>query len=808
MAFPGPPELYRFGPFELQPDKRRLLKDGAAIPLRPRAFDLLTALVDRAGHLVTKDELLDQVWPKMVVEEAALHVQVSALRKVVGADAITTVSGRGYQFTLPVTTGNGEANRAARSKHNLPYHLTSFVGRDQEIAQLEELVKANRLVTLTGAGGVGKTRLAIEVARRLTDAFPDGVWLMELAALSDPRLVPQAVAQALEVKEQPTRSVIETLCNYLASKKLLLVLDNVEHLLEACAHLVDEIVRHSPDIAVLVTSRERLGMTGELTYRVPSLTVPGTSETLTLESVSRYEGVRLFVERAKLARPDFDLTAENAASVASICARLDGMPLAIELAAPRLRSRSVEELIRGLDQRFALLADGWRTALPRHRTLRSMLDWSYDLLTEREQAMLRRAAVFVGGWTLEAAEQVCVGDGIETSDVVEQLTSLVDKSLIMTDEQATVTRYAMLETVRQYALDRLRESGEVAQWRGSHLACFVALALEFNKEVMGTKQEAWVARIASEHDNLRAALAWSTESNSLEGLRLAVALDAFWRIRGFLAEGRAWFARLLDVVPINLRTRLRARGLYAAALFAILQADYAAGKALLQESLVLFREIDDPRNVAYALDSLAYLAIEQGEYPEAEARAREAVDLLRARASREGLCFALIHLAIALRWRGEWAAAYELYEQSLVIAREFGTPWEIGTALREIGLAECDEGRCDIALQHLAEAMTILHGLGDRPGVIESLEALAGVAAATAAPRRAARLWGAAHALQQDMGGARSVHQKLIYERQVQAVRATLTVQAFDQAWEEGRAMTLYDAVRHALDELAKREDA
>jgi predicted ATPase len=803
MDSPGLPERYRFGPFELQPDKRRLLKNGATIVLRPRAFDLLAALVERAGHLVNKDELLDQVWPKTVVEEAALHVQVSALRKVLGAEAITTVSGRGYQFTLPVTTDDGEANRPSRSKHNLSYQLTSFVGREQEIAQLEELVTANRLVTLTGAGGAGKTRLAIEVASRLIDRFPDGVRLVELAALSDPRLVPHATAQALEVKEQPTRSMVETLSEYLGSKKLLLVLDNAEHLVEGCVHLVDEIVRHSPDVAVVVTSRERLGMTGELTYRVPSLTVPQASETLTPKTALRFEGVRLFVQRAKLVRPDFALTGENASSVASICARLDGMPLAIELAAPRLRSMSVDELSERLDQRFTLLTDGSRAALPRHRTLRSVLDWSYDLLSEREQAMLRRVAVFAGGWTLASAEQVCGGDGIDASRVIEQLTSLVDKSLVVTDEQAGATRYRMLETVRQYAQDRLRDSGEESQWRSSHLSCFVALGLEFNREVIGTKQHAWLARMESEHDNLRAALAWSTEASPLDGLQLAVALDAFWRIRGFLAEGREWFARLLDIVPIDLRTRLRARGLYAAALFAILQGDYAAGKGWLQESLMLFREIDDPRNVAYALDSLAYLAIEQGEYPEAEARAREAVDLLRARASREGLCFSLIHLAIAVRWRGEWAAAHELYGQSLVIARELGTPWEIGTALREIGLAECDEGRCDLALTHLAEATTILHGLGDRPGVIESLEGLAGVAAATAAPGRAARLWGAAHALQQEIGGARSAHQKLIYERQVQPVRAILTDKAFDQAWNEGRAMTLDDAVRCALDKQA-----
>src|SRR6266567_2765864 len=417
MASSGPPQPYRFGPFELEPDKRRLLKDGATISLRPRAFDLLAALVDRAGHLVTKDELLDCVWPKAVVEEAALHVQVSALRKVVGSEAITTVSGRGYQFTLPVTTGDGEANRASTRRHNLPYQLTSFIGREHEIAQLKELVTANRLVTLTGAGGAGKTRLAIEVASRLIDAFPDGVWLVELAALSDPRLVPQAVAQALALADQPTRPVIETLSDHLASKNLVLVLDNAEHLLEACVQFVNLVLRRSPDVAVIVTSRERLGMAGELTYRVPSLTVPGSGDTFAApEALLAYEGVRLFIERARLLRTDFSVTAENAVSLASICARLDGMPLAIELAAPRLRSMSVEELSQGLDQRFALLTDGSRTALPRHRTLRSTIDWSYDLLTDVEQAMLRRVSVFAGGWTLAAAEHVCTGEEIDASD--------------------------------------------------------------------------------------------------------------------------------------------------------------------------------------------------------------------------------------------------------------------------------------------------------------------------------------------------------------------------------------------------------
>ena len=807
MPSTAPPEHYRFGPFELQPDKRRLLREGAPISLRPRAFDLLVALVDRAGHLATKDELLERVWPTTVVEEAALHVQVSALRKVLGGDAITTVSGRGYQFTLPVTTGNGDVSRASRSKHNLPYQLTSFVGREQEIEQLEELVATNRLVTLTGAGGAGKTRLALEVASQAIGSFPDGAWLVELASLSDPGLVLPTLAGVLGLAERPGKRLIDTITDHLASKPLLLVLDNAEHLLDACVQLVDRILRCSSSVVMLVTSRQRLGLAGERTYRVPSLTVPETNQTLTPESVSRYEGVRLFVERAKLVRPDFDVTTENASAIASISARLDGMPLAIELAAPRLRSMSVEELSQRLDQRFALLTDGSRTALPRHRTLRSTIDWSYELLTEREQAMLRRVAVFAGGWTLASAEQVCAGDGIDASHVCEQLTPLVDKSLALTDERAGATRYRMLETVRQYALDRLRESGEETRWRGSHLAYFAALAEEFYEAVQGPKQLSWLARIEAEHDNLRAALAWSVESSPVEGLRLVRAMTVLWRIRGHLSEGREWLSRLLDAVPIDRRTLRHGHGLYAAAMLAILQGDYAAAQRHLQESLALFREVDDPIGVSRALGGLAYLSIEQGHYPQAEALARESVDCARAKGNRSGLYSSFGYLAIALHRQGEWAAARELYEQALEVARELGTPWEIGAALRKFGLAECDEGIHDPALKHLGEGMTILHGLSDRLGVIESLEGFACLAAATAPPRRAARLWGAADALRQETGYARSVYESVTYERQVKAVRATLAAEAFDQAWDEGRAMSLDDAVRYALDGQAGRDN-
>src|SRR5258706_8011090 len=576
-------ERYRFGPFELQPDKRRLLRDGEAIALRARAFDLLVALVDRAGHLVTKDELLTCVWPKMVVEEAALHVQISELRKVLGADAVTTVSGRGYQFTLRVTKGDGEANRASGSKRNLPYQLTSFIGREQEIAHLGELVMANRLVTVTGAGGAGKPGLAIEVANRLVDTFADGVWLVELAALSDPPLVPHAVAQALGVKERPARPVTETLGDYLASKKLLLVLDNVEHLLDACVRLVDEIFRRCRDVAVLVTSRERLAMAGELTYRVPSLMVPCPRDNVAPDALLAYDGVRLFVDRARLQRPDFSVTSENAASLASICYHLDGIPLAIELAAPRLRAMSVEELSKGLDHRFALLTGGSRTALSRHRTLRSTIDWSYDLLREAEKLFLQRLSVFAGGWTLAAAEGVCAVGGIEHGDGLDLLTSLADKSLVGPEQEDAQTRYRLLETVRQYARDRLEDTGGCAAVRGRHRDYYLALAEEAHPKLRGAEQPQWLRRLEEEHENLRAGLEWSrVEAGWKGGLRLCGTLQRFWWMRGHFTEGRQWCTRALCKAGAEERTQERAKALNTAGLLSFRQGGGPPPKGLLR----------------------------------------------------------------------------------------------------------------------------------------------------------------------------------------------------------------------------------
>jgi non-specific serine/threonine protein kinase len=739
------------------------------------------------------------VWPKIVVEEAALHVQVSALRKVLGADAITTVSGRGYQFTLPVTKADGEANRPSRPKHNLPYQLTSFVGREQEIAQLEELVTAHRLVTLTGSGGAGKTRLAIEVASRLVDAFRDGVWFVELAALSDPRLVPQAVAQALEVKVQPTRPVIETLNDYLASKKLLLVLDNVEHLLEGCVQFVDLVLRRSPHVAMLVTSRERLGMAGELTYRVPSLTVPGPGDNLASDALLAYEGVRLFVDRGRLLRPDFNITSENAALLASICYRLDGIPLAIELAAPRMRSMSAQELSQRLDQRFALLTDGSRTAPRRHRTLSSTIDWSYDLLTDVEQAMLRRLAVFAGGWTLAAAEHVCTGDGIEKPDAIELLTSLTDKNLILTEEHGGVTRYRMLETIRQYALDRLRERDEEARWRNRQFSWVLALAEQSFSELRGPDQSLWLDRMARELDNFRVAFKWAIQQRLPDAFRMAPQLSRWWIRRAQVTEAREWFSRLLDAIPRDQALQDRGRALSAVGNLALYQGEHDEAERLFRESLALFRELDDELRSANVQTNLALLVLARGQHADAEPLLMESATLARSLGEAHLLAVNLGNLAIVQHARGDSDKAAALFEESLILAREVGDGFLTSELLSAKGRAECRDTDLESAEASLVEGLTIASDMTDPHAAAEALEGFAELAVARHAEKWGATILGAAARLREEMGLPVPVYEEREHKRLARALREALGDTLFDEACREGSTLELEEAVRFAL---------
>src|ERR671916_121532 len=379
-----------------------------------------------------------------------------------------------------------------RPPNNLPSELSSFVGREEELAEVKRLLENGRLLTLTGSGGCGKTRLALAVARELVEGFEDGVWLVELASLADPSLVPQVVAFTLGVREQPGRSLTETLSDYLSSKKMLLVLDNCEHLIEACATLAEALLRSCPELRVMATSREALGITGEVAWHVPSLSLPDVRRLPDIESLPRYESARLFVERAAAVKQTFTLTDQNAVAVAQVCYRLDGIPLAIELAAARAKVLSVEQIADRLNDPFGLLSAGGRTAMPRHRTLHATMDWSHELLPDEERALFRRLSVFAGGFSLEAAESVCAGEELERDEVLELLSHLVDKSLVVAREVSGEARYRLLETVRQYAREKLSESDEAELLRERHAGFYLALAEEAEPELKGERQIAWV----------------------------------------------------------------------------------------------------------------------------------------------------------------------------------------------------------------------------------------------------------------------------------------------------------------------------
>jgi predicted ATPase len=562
---------------------------------------------------------------------------------------------------------------------------------------------------------------------------------------------------------------------------------------------VDLILRHSPDVAILVTSRERLGMAGELTYRVPSLTVPGANETLTPETVSPYEGVRLFVDRAKLVRPDFDLTDENASSVASICARLDGMPLAIELAAPRLRSMSVDELSQRLDQRFALLTDGSRTALPRHRTLRSTIDWSHDLLTDVEQAMLRRVSAFAGGWTLAAAEHVCTGDGIEKSDTIGLLTSLADKNLILTDEHEGATRYRMLETIHQYALGRLGETDEETQWRNRHFAWVLALAEESYQALVGPQQGLWIDRMTREIDNVRAALQWAIDEKLADAFRIAPNLALWWVRRASLSEASQWFYRLLDAISNDRAPRDRARALGALGNMAMNQGDYHEAERLFRESDALHRAVGEVRGSAYQQTNLALALVARGQYAAAEPLLMECVKVARSLGDDHLVAVNLGNLAIAVYEQGDVDRAASLLEESLALARSLGDGSLTSQVLSYKGLAELRHGNLESAETSFREVLTIARELKDPVSTILGLERFADLAVATHAPRQAAMMWGAAARLREEINLPIPFHEENEHKRTVAAARAALGDAAFDQAWREGSAMELEEAVRYAL---------
>jgi predicted ATPase/DNA-binding XRE family transcriptional regulator len=596
---------------------------------------------------------------------------------------------------------------------NLPATLTSFVGRERELAEVRRQLDAARLVTLTGSGGVGKTRLALEAARAADGDYPAGVWLVELASLADPALVPRAVAVALGVHELPEhrgRTPTEALAAWLAAKALLLVLDNCEHLIDACATLVERLLRAAPRLRVLATSREPLGIAGEQAWPTPALALPDLGSLPPAARLGQVEAVRLFAERASCAAPRFALSEHNAAAVAAICWRLDGLPLAIELAAARVAALPPAEIAARLDDRFALLTGGSRTAPPRQQTLRATLDWSYDLLDEAERALLRRLAAFAGGFTLAAAEVVVAGEGVVEGDVLDLLTRLVTKSLVQVEDQGETARYRLLETVRAYGWRRLREAGETDLAQRRHAAWCAALAEQAEPALDTRDQLGWLACLDAEQDNLRAALAWSLEHDPAINLRLAAGLTRYWLLRGRSAEGRDWLGRRLARAPAPAADR--ARALWCAGQLAAEQVDFTIARARFEECLRLSRAAGDGRLAARSLNYLASIAAGHGDSPVARSLLEEGLTLIRPTGDRYGLAQILWDLADSARRAGDVARAEALTAEALALARQLGERELLSASLWRLGLGALANGDLAAAQALFEEGLLVADEIG------------------------------------------------------------------------------------------------
>jgi non-specific serine/threonine protein kinase len=624
------------------------------------------------------------------------HTCASVLERELGVEP-SAATRDAYEHALKAEVLERPVLVSQPATTNLPAQLTSFVGRERELAELTRLLSSTHLLTLTGPGGTGKTRLALEMAMNLLGEYPHGVWLVELAPLADPTLVAQTVASTLSVREQPQRSIVDALLDYVRAKTLLLILDNCEHLIEACAHLADTLLRAAPRLKIVASSREALGIAGETAYRVPSLPLPDV-QALGLDALSQNDCVRLFVDRALAASPHFHLKEKNAPAIAQICRRLDGIPLAIELAAARTRVFPVEQIAARLSDRFRLLTGGSRTALERHQTLRALIDWSYDLLSEPERALLRRLSIFAGGWSFEAAQAVC-GEGLR-DDELDLLTHLVDKSLVSVEEEAEEGRYHLLETIRQYARDTLFESGEAEHVHDRHLEFFLHFAETAEPKLRSAEQLEWLNRVETEYDNLRTALAWSLESSKSDRtLRLAGALSYFWVLRGIFSESYKWLndaltfaereqhekSAALNYTPTPVEMAQRAKALYGATLSQFGTLNVKKGRTLIDESLRLWRALGDTWWTAVALELKALMLSVGPDFEMAFACLEEGVALGRQIEDPWPLAVCLIRMGDALKPGGQAAAARPFLEEGVALARRIGDKSVLSEGLRELG---------------------------------------------------------------------------------------------------------------------------
>jgi len=610
--------------------------------------------------------------------------------------------------------------------NNLPVQLTSFIGREAEMKRVRDLLKQTHLLTLTGSGGSGKTRLALQVAADVIDDFANGVWFVELASLSEPALLPQAIMKVFGVKEEPKRSLEDTLCDYLRDKEILIILDNCEHLVDACSKLTEKLLSNSPKLKIIATSREALRCLGEQTHRTLSLEVPDPEEENSPERLSQYEAVRLFIERALSVDSTFRVNIANAPALAQICFHLDGIPLAIELAAARTKVLSVEQIYERLNDRFNLLTGGKRTALPRQQTLRALIDWSYELLSEKEKRLWRRFSVFTGGFDIEAAEEICSDENLKKGVILKLLSNLTEKSILIFDGLSE--RYKMLETIKQYGKELFKSPEEINSIMTKHLSYYLRFAESISQKLRGPEQIKYLDRLESEQGNFQSALKWSLEEiNKEEGARLAIALGWFWYIRGYIFTGNKWFEIILENSN-GLTKIVHSNALDLAGSFKQYKSDYEGATKLFEKSLSLREELGDKSGIAISLRHLGGTAGHKGEFEQAKTLFEKSLSLERELGEKAGLCGALNNLGQVETNLGNYEKAGKLIEESLTLSREIGDEYLIYFALRNAGILATCKDEPEKAIDFCEKALSMGRVIGFKFAIHECLVELGEIA--------------------------------------------------------------------------------
>ncbi len=750
-----------------------------------RAARIMSAA--HGGQILVSQAVADAVRAAAPVDVSLRDLGTVRLRDLAAPERV-------YQVIHPRLRAQFPALRSLEATpNNLAQQLNSFVGRGRELADVRRLLAANRMVTLAGMGGIGKSRLSVQLGAELLDDYPDGVWLIELAPLADAQLVPQALASVLGVKEEAGGTVLDALLKFARDRTLLIILDNCEHLVHACADLAKRLLQAGPRVKILATSRDALQIAGETVFQLAPLAAPDPRAQAAAEALAASDAVRLFVDRAAAAQPAFRLTADNARTVAVICHQLDGIPLALELAAARTRALSVEAIAARLDERFKLLVTGDRTVLLRQRTLRALIDWSYDLLAPPERTLFQRLSVFAGGWTLEAAEAVGAGGEIEAADVLDLLARLVEKSLVIADIEGD--RYRMLETVRQYAHGKLEEAGGVDAARERHLACYVRLAEAARAELVGPEQGVWLERLDRELDNLLAAHGWcdrAVEGAEL-GLRLVFSIKFYLLSRGLLALGERLAIEALARPQAS--GLWRCRGLAVAGQFYFYRGQYREARRYLAESLAVARELGDQARVAAALQPLGMACLGDGDLRSARVFLEEAVELSARHSNERTLAAAMNALAQLHRVEGKLDDAEPLCERVLAIARALGDRDSIAIALLNKAMLAISRGAIAGVTETLLEVLDIAMAIGSKPVGQSAIEVTSAYACLRGDALTAARFFGAAETQAHKTGLHRDPADDAFLLPLIARIRSALGDAAYANAESAGRALAYEEAI-------------